>query len=629
MNSILRSVVVSSCFLICTSLCVAREEIWTEVNSPNLKVISDASPKQARRAARMFEQFRLLIKTAMPQLKVDPGSPLIVFAMREGKGLKALLPVEYLAKNAAERPGIFMNSPERKFVALRLDVPEDQAYHTVYHEYVHMVMGLNFQNLPLWLSEGLAELFAFAKLSDGESTLGDVSPELLQTLQKYSIMPVSALMAVTHDSPYYHRSDFVRVFYAQSWALTHYLMLGDKASHSKQLNEFMRLLQNGTSEQEASARALGDSETLEKNLRKYVGAGNFYHYQLRAQLEVKEDKYEARTLPLAESLALRGQFMVGSNRLDEAKAMFEQALQMDSNNAEANEGAGLLYMRLGNRDEAVKYFTAAAQLNSGSFLAQYYAGEAEYQGGRNYGVAEAFLRKALEINPAFVPAYSLLAHIVSMEASRGQEALQLAERAISLEPAELRHALNKCRILMSMDRFDEAELYASKILSVAHTEKDRSEADSIIAVVRLRRSQILEARRSEEAAAEELRNLTKAMEERRKQELERRDQPGVQAPAQIEASAIKRGPAGKAMGVIKSVKCEFPAVMDIVLNTAGGLRQFRAENYYQVRYWAVGAPGKTGFEPCEELEGKRVTIEYQSVTDQEFAGFISTVGIEE
>ena len=53
----------------------------------------------------------------------------------------------------------------------------------------------------------------------------------------------------------------------------------------------------------------------------------------------------------------------------------------------------------------------------------------------------------------------------------------------------------------------------------------------------------------------------------------------------------------------------------------------RADNYFTVKYWAVGSKGKTGFQPCEELKGKKVGIEYLSVTGQDYSGLIQTVEI--
>jgi hypothetical protein len=66
----------------------------------------------------------------------------------------------------------------------------------------------------------------------------------------------------------------------------------------------------------------------------------------------------------------------------------------------------------------------------------------------------------------------------------------------------------------------------------------------------------------------------------------------------------------------------------LILDSNGVQCRLHAENFYEVQYWAVDAPGKTGFDPCGELEGKRVEIEYLSVAGQEFSGLIRTVAIQ-
>ena len=330
--------------LACALFCVAGDITWIEVKSPNFVVLSDASQKQARRTARSLEQFRSLLQTALPKLKMDSGSPLIAFALRDEKSFKALLPGESLAKGAALPGGLFISSPERYFVLLRTDAPGELGYHAVYHEYVHLVMRLNFPDMPLWLNEGFAEFFGFARVSDGKSDLGMPSPDLLQTLKNGTMIPLATLLEVSYDSPYYREQGKVDMFYAQSWALTHYLMIGDKQAHTAQLSEFMKLLQNDTPAQEAAKRAFGNLKNLERNLDMYVRSMAFYNYQIPAQLSAKEDQYPVRTISAAESLASRGAVLVHVNRLDDARAMLEQALQLDQSNALANEGMGMLHM---------------------------------------------------------------------------------------------------------------------------------------------------------------------------------------------------------------------------------------------------------------------------------------------
>ncbi len=606
--------------------CAAADNPWIEVRSPHFVVISDASPKQARKTARSLEQFRSLLRTALPKLKVDPGSPLVVFAVRDEKSLKALLPKDQEKTGAAQPAGIFMGSPEKNFVLLRTDVPPSQAYHVVYHEFVHLVLRLNYPELPLWLSEGLAELFGYANISEKTSDLGNVNPELLQVLQTRQMIPLATLLSVTHDSPYYHKQGMVELFYAQSWALTHYLMLGDRQAHVGLLNEFLGLLQNDVPEEQALKQAFGSLKTLEHNLNNYVRLRAFYHFRIPAQLSIKEDQYAVRALSQAESLAARGEVLLHSGRLDEAEAMFEQALQLDPRGPLANEGMGLLFMILGNREQAAKYFALAAELDSRSFLAHYFAAQAAYEGG-DHAKAETYLRRSLAINPRFVPACRTLSQLLMMQQGKLAEALEFAKTAAGLEPADLSHRINVSRILIMMGKEDEAYALAERLLAIARTEPERREAESLLFLIKDRKDRLPEEKRGAEVLEEGI----QATEGRDHEDNEKRGQLDTQAETwrqAAKASAVKTGPSIKAHGLIRSVKCDYPAIMDLVLESNGTLHKLRAENYYEVRYWAVGAPGKSGFEPCEELEGKRVEIEFLRVSGQEYSGLIKTVAIE-
>jgi tetratricopeptide (TPR) repeat protein len=617
-------ILISMAVLLCTPLCFAGEDTWIEVKSPNFAVISNAPAKQARRTARCFEQFRALLQTALPKLKVDPGSPLDVFAAKDSSSLKALLPLRQ-EKGAIQPAGIFMAGPESNTVVLRTDATGDQGYHVIYHEYVHMVMHLNFRRLPLWLDEGLAEFFGYAGISDGTSSLGDPSPEQLQHLQTASLIPLTTLMSVTHDSPYYRQQDKAPTFYAQSWALTHYLMVGDKQAHSKQLLEFVRLLQTDISEDEAAIQAFGDLKILERNLRNYINMKAYYHYQVPAKLSMKEDQYGVRTLSPAESLALRGQVLVHSDRLDEAKAMLENALQLDSRSAQADEGMGLLFMRRNDQEQALKYFSAAAELDSKSLLSHFYAAQLAWQ-HQDLTAAEEHLRKALAINPNYVPACKNLSQLL-MSHDKKQEAFELAKKAADLEPAEMFNRIYIGRILISMEKYDEAEQLARNLLSIARNDIDRKGIEGLLGSIKMHQEMILNEQRRAEATKEQLRQIE---EQRRKDiELAKQHQEAVEARRQqTKAEPIKTGPAGKLKGLIRSVKCSDPSIMDVVIDTAGKQQKLRAQNYFQVEFWSVDAAAKDGFEPCKELEGKRVQIEFLSVTGQEFSGLIKSVAIE-
>jgi tetratricopeptide (TPR) repeat protein len=318
--------------------------------------------------------------------------------------------------------------------------------------------------------------------------------------------------------------------------------------------------------------------------------------------------------------------LVHTNRLDNAKAMLQEALQLDPRSALANEGMGMLFARLQNMAQAEKYFAAAAELDSKSFLANYYAAHAAYGRG-DQDLVERYLRKALSINPGFAPACTMLAHHLAAQQERLPEALELSRKAAALEPANLSHRLNIGRILLAMNKEKEASALAERILAVAKTDADRAEAQSLLLNIKQRRDLRIEAeRRTEIFKAEQ-----KKLEERRLRDRELDEQLRAQSEARVPAAKpapVKTGAAMKAAGLIRSVKCDYPAIMDVVLDSNGKLKKLRADNYYQVQYWAVGTAGKSGFEPCDELEGKRVEIEFLSVTGQEYSGLIKTVAID-
>ncbi len=468
------------CLLFFASFVMAGEEVWTEVKSPNFIVISNASPREARLTAKSFEQFRLLIQSVWPQLKVDPPSPLTIFAGKDESSYKKLLAEEQQKQGSTQPVGLFIAGPQRQIVALHVDATEEQNYHVIHHEYVHMIMRLNFGNLPLWLSEGLAELFANADISDASQGIGRFSPESALILKNNPMIPLATLMSATQDSPYYRQKDKADIFYAQSWALAHYLYLGDKRAHQAQLFTFIKLIMDGVPEQEASFRAFGNINLLEKALHHYLQSTTYY-LGVHARLGMDAGQYETRPLSRVELLASQGELLVHCNKLDRAKTALEQALALDPRNIRANEGMGYLFLRLNDRNRTVRHFTAAAELGSQNCLAPYFAAEDAISKNNGSDAAEKYLRNAIAINPQFAPAYGKLSQLLWRKKSNPEEALEIANKGAALQPGHWTYKLNVAYIMASMDKkMEDAYELGQWILCNARDDKDRRQADSLL-----------------------------------------------------------------------------------------------------------------------------------------------------
>src|SRR5262245_56422454 len=151
----------------------AADREWVLARSPGFLVVSDAGEKEARQVAHQFEQVRGLFAQVL-QARVDPGQPVVIYAVRDERGLRELMPRRWETKGGSRPAGIFIPGREKHLVALRLDTSEAYPYHVIYHEYTHLLLRLNARWVPLWLNEGLAEFYGTADVDDKEVRWGQV-----------------------------------------------------------------------------------------------------------------------------------------------------------------------------------------------------------------------------------------------------------------------------------------------------------------------------------------------------------------------------------------------------------------------------------------------------------------------
>jgi hypothetical protein len=67
-------------------------------------------------------------------------------------------------------------------------------------------------------------------LGEKESRVGTIDETHLYILQQNKLLPIETLLNVEQSSPYYNEANQASVFYAESWALVHYLMMDATAA---------------------------------------------------------------------------------------------------------------------------------------------------------------------------------------------------------------------------------------------------------------------------------------------------------------------------------------------------------------------------------------------------------------
>jgi Tfp pilus assembly protein PilF len=452
-----------TCFF-ATSLGQGYERPWIEVRSPHFRVLSDGSDKDARRVAREFEQMRSVFAVEFPSFRLDSGAPLTVLAPRDENSAKALAP-QLWKRKGAKPAGYFQHGWERLYAMVRLDEVTPGAYQVVYHEYVHSFLHMNLRWLPIWLDEGLAEFYGNTRFEQSKIFIGAPSQRVFY-LQQKPLIPLETLLAVNSSSPYYHDEDKVEMFYAESWALIHFLVFGPAMQQGQRLNEFYTSLQPGVDQKKAFQQVFGDFKEVGKNLDLYVHKFAFSSGVLQNPRQINEKEFGTHTLSLAETEAELGAYHLWGHDIAGARPLVEEALKEDAKLALAHEDMGFLDFAEGKDEDAAHEFSQAYGLDGSRYLSLFFRTMLSPKARSDVPSDQASLHSALvktvELNSQFAPAYVELARL-NMHQGKLTEALALSRKAEQLEPSRAGYHLLSGHILLLLGRGSEAATFAKYV----------------------------------------------------------------------------------------------------------------------------------------------------------------------
>ncbi len=475
------------------------------MRSAHFVVASNAGEKEARRIADQFEQIRALFHAAFANLRVDPAQPVLILAAKNEKTMKMLLPEDWEVKGHVHPAGLYQQGEDKHYVILRLDSAGDNPFHALYHEYTHALLHLNFTGLPLWLDEGLAEFYGNSRLGEKESRVGTIDETHLYILGQNKLLPIETLLSVEQSSPYYSEANRASVFYAESWALVHYLMMDPEAQQRQLLKNFFAAWDKNGNQIEAAQQAFGDLKGFGQVIEGYSRQASFRVGLFKNAQQAADKNYSARSLTPGEVLALRGDCATHRNRFEQAQPLLEQATQLEPNLAIGHEALGYYLYRKEDKSGADKEMKKAMELGSTSFAAPYYHGLLVLRGGLAAPAArqEAIrsLERAAQINPQFAPAFEGLAQAYAASPETQKQALEAGAHAVKLEPTTHAYAINLMYLLLNAERDADARQLAQRVLEKAASAEERQTAQDLLNRIKEHEQWVAERKAQSDAAA--------------------------------------------------------------------------------------------------------------------------------
>ncbi|HEY2738623.1 MAG TPA: tetratricopeptide repeat protein [Thermoanaerobaculia bacterium] len=447
-----------------------EKDAWIEIKTPSFVLFSDAGEKNARQVAESLERLRSVLGQLNPGLKLTAPNPTYVFVFRNNGAFRPYRRI-YNGR-PVDVGGYFITRPEANWVAINGDPRTDEEA-IINHEYLHYILRNNYPSLPLWFNEGMAEVYSSFQATAREARIGIPIPEHVYWLRQHDLIPPARLFAIDQTAPDYNEGARRGVFYAESWALVHYLLVGSP-EHQKKAPDYLREMARDQPAPDAFRAAFGlDDATLEQEIHAYVRKHLFEVKTVPVQPN-EAFQITRRDLPRAEALARLGGLLVSldPSLWPAAAEHFQAALAQDPAQPQALAGRGWLESLAGHPQEARPWLEKAATRAPDDFVIQYLYGLALLEGTpspADLRQARRAFTQAVALQPDFGEAWARLAFAQAQDDTFLLEALHSFETAHRLLPSHTDIAYNLALAYARSGQRDRAQEIIDHVLAVHGT----------------------------------------------------------------------------------------------------------------------------------------------------------------
>lgn len=420
---------------------------FVRLSTDTLEVISDAGEPQARRALARMQQMERLLGRRKTHIRA--------YLFKDDRWFGDLRPVP-------TAQGFYQSAAERDYLAV---VSGPEGLRALAHEFVHASLEHTTARRPVWLEEGVAEFYSTVALEKDRWVVGRPIENHVRALRQVDWLTPRELFGIGKGSSVYNEGNRVGVFYAQSWALVHFLYT--QPGFRERIEAFAELLDEGVPTEEACLRAFRRSakDVLEEARQRLF----------RGQFPVAELAGDALEAPLVR-VSTVGEEVVAELALATGKFALAKRLYQSQGSATA---LGLLALSQGDAVAAARYFDQAVAQGVPESTPYFEAAMLRRDAKQPF---EPLLRQAVERNPRHAEAWFLLG-LEAAKREQWEDAVEAYQNATAILPRQANFWHGMALALRRAGRSAEASRAALKCRMAASNAAERDMAAALIALV--------------------------------------------------------------------------------------------------------------------------------------------------
>ncbi|MDI1251252.1 MAG: hypothetical protein PSV13_20485 [Lacunisphaera sp.] len=447
------------------------DDKWQHFRSDNFELYSRNREADSRELLHNLELLRAFFLDSL-NLSERRRVDVTVYYFKSAKDFRTYASESYGPNH--KFAGFYVQGVDRAVIYVIPGEDAEMTRHLIFHEYVHHLFRATENEPPTWFNEGMAELFATLAPRKDQIEFGLPSPGRVWQAQRASLLPLEQLFAIDHDSAIFRQGEHTGLFYAESWALLHYLYFGDSKIPLEKRKIFLGLALNNSFKDAENRRTVFqdvfgmDYPEMVRKLENYLTSGRYIWGRLPLPKTASSSSYAMRPVARHEINLRLAELALRVNRSPLAKLALLRAA--DSNPADTRplEALGADALRDQDQSSARERWERAAEAGTQNAAIYRELGLMESRAwfsrfdvyfrlpAEKAQQLQRYLLRSIEYNPEQSEAYEMLAWVEAFSPEPSIKNLSLVQKKYPTLKRRTRTALALAFVRVRLDKKEEA-----------------------------------------------------------------------------------------------------------------------------------------------------------------------------